>query len=143
MSLLRKLLIQNSGTRKIPNNTIEYTTTDGNPISLFQIGNESIKSDIYSNGKGIITIYGDSITGLGSSSCNSFNNKTTLKTIILPSTITMLNDSFSGCTSLIECEIQAPEVQIGGSCFYNCKLLKKNECNYKWVLCARSISGEL
>lgn len=71
MSLLRKLLIQNSGTRKIPNNTIEYTTTDGNPISLFQIGNESIKSNIYSNGKGIITIYGDSITGLGSSSCNS------------------------------------------------------------------------
>ena len=77
MSLLRKLLIQNSGTRKIPNNTIEYTTTDGNPISLFQIGNRSIKSNIYSNGKGIITIYGDSITGLGSSSYNSFNITTT------------------------------------------------------------------
>lgn len=125
MSLLRKLLIQNSGTRKIPDNTIEYTTTDGNPIRLTQIGSHGIKSNIYSNGKGIITIYGDSITDLGSSSYDSFNNKTTLKTIILPSTITMLYDSFSGCTSLIKCEIQAPEVQIGGSCFYNCKLLKK------------------
>ena len=121
----------------IANNTIEYTSTDGNIVSpkmsKYTFGdNLSIVSNTYSNGKGVITFNkdvtafnGHNSTSGSDSSC--FNRCTTLKTITLPETVeTIGNSPFGGCASLQEINLpKTKNLVILQGAFRDCSALKK------------------
>lgn len=80
----------------IPNNQIWYTSTDGNIVTpkYTNVFGATYKSNVYENGKGIITFEGD-VLYLGAS---VFYNCTTLSSIIMPNSASVVGDSaFQGC----------------------------------------------
>ena len=92
-----------NGEETIPNNQIWYTSSDGNIIAPKKTGNfgANIISNVYENGKGIITFDGD-VTTIGHS-------------------------AFEGCTSLTSVTLPNSVTSIGQCAFYNCFKLERVE----------------
>ncbi|MBP3565356.1 MAG: leucine-rich repeat domain-containing protein [Alistipes sp.] len=107
----------------IPNNKIYYTTTDGNVITPYsQSFGATITSNVYENGKGIITFEGD-VLYLGAS---VFYNCTTLSGIIMPNSASVVGDSaFQGCQNLTSVVLSNSLTSINTNAFFECKNLAK------------------
>ena len=107
----------------IPNNKIYYTTTDGNVITPYsQSFGATITSNVYENGKGILTFDGN-VTRI-----SSFKDCTTLLTITIPESVTNIGGySFDGCVNLKKIIVPNGLTTIGEGAFYDCTSL--NEIN--------------
>ena len=113
------------------NNVIYYTSTDGQVVTPYRNGSGSTGSDMtasfgakilsntYSDGLGIIRFDGDvSKVYFGFIDCS------TLRTIILPSSITEIGtSSFDSCTNLVSVNIPSNVTRIDYLAFYSCKSL--------------------
>lgn len=100
-------------------NEIWYTTTDGNKISGGSGGGAFVVSNVYIDGKGIIT-YDTIITKTG---LRQFSYKTTLLTVTFPDTFTLLGEStFTGCSSLEYVNFSEGLIGIAGDAFVNSRL---------------------
>ena len=98
----------------IPDNQIWYTSSDGNIINftstnqLERFGAE-ISSNVYENGKGVVTFDGN-VTTFGG---NAFNDQSTLTSIILPKTVaTIKQGAFQQCYNLEEIKIPNSVISI-------------------------------
>ena len=105
----------------IPNNQIWYTSSDGNVITpktgVFSV---NITSNVYENGKGIIT-FDNSVTTIGD---YAFSYRESLKTITIPNSVTNIgNSAFTGCSSLSNIEIPDNVKAIGEYTFMHCSSL--------------------
>ena len=112
--------------KKIPNNQIWYTSSDGNVVAPYsETGfGANIVSNVYENGKGIIT-FDDDITSIGN---NAFCYRGSLKTITIPNSATVIgNYAFRDCISLINVIIPRNVVTIGNNSFYGCSSLSNIE----------------
>ncbi|MEE0916387.1 MAG: leucine-rich repeat domain-containing protein [Alistipes sp.] len=99
--------------------TILYTTTDSNTIDM---PNWVVKSNTYSNGVGTVVTYGK-LTAIAR---DIFRNCTTLKSVVIPTGVTVIDSSaFYGCTALESVTIPESVTEIGSYVFYNCSALKE------------------
>ena len=112
---------------QVPNNEIWYTSTDGNVVEMCSttgFGANYI-SNVYSDGKGIITFDGD-ITTIGVKAFyeNNLSRAKKLLVVKLPNSITNIADyAFFGCLYLQEINIHSNITSIGGYAFQTCKAL--------------------
>ena len=135
----------------VPNNQIWYTTTDGEVMTPFleidydgnSVFGANIVSNIYENGKGVIT-FDSNVTSIGYSAfrgCSSltnitipdsvtsigysaFDNCTSLASITIPNSITSIEDyTFHGCSSLASITIPDSVTSIGTRAFSSCTSL--------------------
>lgn len=113
------------------NNVIYYTSTDGQVVTPYRNGSGGTGSDMtdgfgskilsntYADGLGIITFDGDV-----SKVYFGFTNCSTLRTIILPSSVTEIGwSSFDSCVNLVSVNIPSSVINIGDYAFYDCKSL--------------------
>ena len=118
-------------TTPIPNNEIWYTTIDGeivepnDPMAF----NVSIKSNIYEDGKGVITFDGE-VTEVGELAFYGCDNCTTncynLTSFIFPQSVTSIgNLAFYGCRNLQSVTISDNVTHIGYAAFICCTRLKE------------------
>ncbi len=123
-------------TTPIPNNEIWYTSTDGeivepnDPMAF----NVSIKSNIYEDGKGVITFDGE-VTEVGEMAFYGCDNCTTncynLTSFILPQSVTSIgNHAFDGCRNLQSVTISDNVTHIGEAAFICCAGLKEFNSKY-------------
>lgn len=113
----------------VPNNQIWYTSSDGNivypkfltsPLYPNPFG-ATITSNIYKNGKGIITFDSD-ITSIGDF---AFSECKTLTSITLPNSVASFGKYlFMDCNSLVSIIIPNNVAEIGGNMFNGCSSLK-------------------
>ena len=94
------------GIKPQPNNEIWYTSSDGTVVKPYNADafGANIVSNVYENGKGIITFDNEILTvGKKAFYCDiSYGYHSTLQTIILPNSVNSLGVSaFEGCESLI------------------------------------------
>lgn len=111
----------------VPSNEIWYTSTDGNIVtpSYTNVFGVAIKSNTYTDGKGVITLEGD-VTTIG---YYAFSGRTNLASIALPDgVITIEGQTFRDCTSLASITIPKGVTTIGGIVCYNCPSLKSVYC---------------
>ena len=111
---------------KPQDNELWYTTTDGNPLAYNTeysslTGNEVNSAEsllpISNNGVGIIR-FRDQITEIDQS---AFEGATTLKSLIMPSSIQSVRDlAFSGCSSLDNVSFSPNLKYIGNEAFSSC-----------------------
>ena len=129
---------------KIPNNQIWYTSRDGNIVNpttsaAFSV---NIESNVYMDGKGIITFDGDvtsigddafgynfslasvtipnSVTSIGR---NAFN-KCSLTSVTIPNNVTKIGEfAFSGCGSLTSVILPDSITNFGNGIFWDCRSL--------------------
>ena len=138
--------------KSIPRNEIHYTSTDGNIVELYSEDEASmypfgegvsIVSNVYENGKGIITCDGkitvigsdaffrcynltsitipDSVTAIGYS---AFFRCYNLTSITIPDSVTFIGEyAFEDCTSLTSITIPAGVTDIGQYAFAGCESL--------------------
>jgi len=88
----------------IPNNTIYYTSTDGNVVEPYdtEVFNVKMLSNVYKNGQGVMTFDGE-ITTIGK---EAFLKCPTLYSISIPESVTTIGtDAFCDCSSLIRVNI--------------------------------------
>ena len=107
---------------EMPKNEIWYTSNDGYIVELHDdIGFvESIESNTYINGKGVIKFSGD-VTLIGYS---AFEDCTSLTSVTIPDSVTSIGDSaFRDCTSMRSITIPDSVTSIGISTFSNCSSL--------------------
>ena len=108
--------------KKPPEYAIYYTSTDGNivkPYSRASWGGAKIMSNTYENGEGKI-VFDKKVTFL----YNSFRSCNTLKTIIIPNSVTSIGSyAFLSCTSLASVTIPDSVTSIGDSAFHDCSSL--------------------
>ena len=152
--------------KTIPDNQIWYTSSDGKVVDPYidQYFGATIKSNIYKDGKGIITFDGD-VTSIGSNAfryCSSLTgvtipgSVTTIATyafyecsalvdVIIPGSVTKINDfAFAKCASLKNIIIPYGVKNIGGDAFAQCSSLVnvtipesvKNIGNYAFYVCS-------
>lgn len=103
----------------IPNNQIWYTTTDGNILTPNKgdAFGADIKSNVYNNGKGIITFDGD-ISKVGEYAFMSCQN---LESLTLPKSVTEIEYfACAYCSGLISVTIPENVTAIGGGAFNDC-----------------------
>ena len=134
--------MEHSTTQNIPNNQIWYTSSDGNvvtPNETYVFG-ATIKSNTYSNGKGVITFDGD-VTMIGKFAFNDCRNLTSitipdsvtsigneafyycyrLTSVNIPDSVTTIGEwAFAYCTSLTSVNIPDSVTSIGDSAFSSC-----------------------
>lgn len=107
---------------KIPNNQIWYTSSDGNvvtPNSQATFG-VNIESNVYINGKGIITFDGD-VTTIGHSAFAGCSN---LTSVTLPNSVTKIADvAFLDCPALTSISIPSSVINIPGPPCHICPSL--------------------
>ena len=107
----------------VPNNEIWYTSTDGNivmPNESFKNQFGGVVSNIYEDGKGVVTFNGE-ITSI---SISAFSGIVTLSNIALPNSVTSIGaDAFEECNSLESITIPDSVTSIGSSAFYYCTSL--------------------
>ena len=105
-----------------PNNQIWYTSSDDNVVTPYytNVFGATIKSNRYSNGKGVIT-FDNSITTIGE---RAFFNCDNLTSITIPDSVTTIgDDAFASCSSLTSVTIPDSVTSIGKWAFYYCTKL--------------------
>lgn len=114
----------------IPNNQIWYTTSDGDVVALYateesEIVNSfgsNVVSNIYKNGKGIITFDND-VSYIG---YYAFANCESLISIVIPNTVSAIGYmAFYGCDLLTTISIPDSVTSIDSKAFSNCSSLTK------------------
>ncbi len=106
----------------IPNNTIYYTSTDGNIVTPYKtdVFGANIVSNTYENGVGIITFDGD-VTQIGQ---GAFVWCFSLTSITIPDSVTSIGmQAFFQCESLKSITIPDGVTSIGWSAFTGCPSL--------------------
>lgn len=106
----------------IPNNQIWYTSSDGNVVNptYENAFGANIKSNIYKNGKGIIT-FDSEVTSIGE---YAFEYNSTLTNIVIPKSVTTIGEgAFFCCNSLLEFTIPSGVIEIGAKILYMCNAL--------------------
>lgn len=113
MSTLRRRMMA-SGEPKVPNNEIWYTTSDGETISAStgSFGDAVVLSNTYADGKGKI-VFDRDLTKIGR---NSFMDKLTITNIVLPETLTYIDNNAIRNTSIISIKIPDAVTYLGSSC---------------------------
>ena len=118
---------------------IEYTTTDNKPV---QFSAANLHSNIYENGKGVITLtvpctsfkgfdsgnervvtcdLPESVSAIGT---GAFEGCSSMTSFVIPEAVTAINAStFKGCSSLSDLTIPQNISEIGESAFENCTSL--------------------
>ncbi|MBO5234253.1 MAG: leucine-rich repeat domain-containing protein [Alistipes sp.] len=102
---------------------IEYTSSDGKVVTPYKtdVFGVNIVSNVYENGKGIITFDGP-VTTIGE---HAFYKCSTLASITIPNSVTSVgNYAFYGCTSLTSVTIPNSVTSIGEASFSSCTSLK-------------------
>ena len=100
---------------------IWYTTTDGQPTNIHSYYSDKIKSNIYENGKGVITFK----TELAEIASSLFDANATLETVILPESITEIGGyAFRNCASLKSINFPGRLTIIDLQAFWGCSALE-------------------
>ena len=95
----------------------KYTTSDGKPLTLKNWGN-SIVSNTYKDGKGVLVVSSSIIPK------DAFHNCSSLTSITIPDGIIEIGENaFRDCTSLKSVTIPDSVTEIGGRAFYGCSSL--------------------
>lgn len=105
-----------------PNNQIWYTSNDNQIVTPYtsNIFGANITSNIYKNGKGIIT-FDKAVTSIGEFAFLSCKN---LSTISIPESVTQLGPSvFEGCNNLMSISLPKKLTSIGAGAFAWCNLI--------------------
>ena len=103
----------------VPNNQIWYTSSDGNVVTPYKtdVFGANIVSNVYENGKGIITFDGD-VTSIGNS---AFNRSSNLTSITIPNSVESIgNSAFQSCEKLTSIKMPNSVTSIGNFAFSNC-----------------------
>ena len=109
---------------QVPQNEIWYTTNDGKAVNPTYNSdfNATIESNVYADGKGIIT-FSSPLTTLA---YQAFRECQNLTSIILPEGLTkILYYSFEDCKNLKEVIIPATLSSVNGYAFYKCPALER------------------
>ena len=107
----------------MPTNQIWYTSSDGEVVTPRQtdVFGANIESNVYENGKGVITFDGP-VTTIGTS---AFILCSSLESITIPEGVTRVEDkAFQRCTSLKSITIPEGVTSIGNYAFDHCSSLK-------------------
>ncbi|MBR5465669.1 MAG: leucine-rich repeat domain-containing protein, partial [Alistipes sp.] len=107
---------------EVPSNQIWYTSTDGNIVTPNKTDGfgVAIKSNTYTDGKGVITFEGD-VTTIGYA---AFRDCTSLASITIPEGVTKIErDAFKSCTSLASITIPEGVTTIERDAFARCTSL--------------------
>ena len=113
----------------VPSNQIWYTSTDGDIVTPDNTGafGVAIKSNTYTDGKGVITFEGD-VTTIGA---NAFFDCRSLASITIPEGVTtIVGDAFYSCTSLASITIPESVTELGADAFAHCSNLQHFEGKY-------------
>jgi hypothetical protein len=112
---------------EIPNNQIWYTTTDGEAIDISlalwdEITNISAISNVYENGRGVLTFNGNVTTIIN----YAFNyGMATLKSVVMPKTVRHIGyGAFLECENLESITFSRDLLTIDDYAFYYCTSLK-------------------
>ena len=112
---------------EIPNNQIWYTTTDGEAIDISlalwdEITDISAISNVYKNGRGVLTFNGD-VTTIRD---NAFSGgMLTLKSVVMPKTVRHIKyAAFAGCTNLESITFSRDLLTIDDLAFIDCSSIK-------------------
>ena len=112
---------------EIPNNQIWYTTTDGEAIDISlalwdEITDISAISNVYENGRGVLTFNGD-VTTIRD---NAFNGgMLTLKSVVMPKTVRHIKyAAFADCTNLESITFSRDLLTIDDYAFFDCSSIK-------------------
>ena len=117
----------------MPSNEIWYTSTDGNVITPYSsnVFGANIVSNVYEDGKGIITFDGD-VTEIG---YRAFCDKRYLASITIPDSVTSIGDyafaGFSWSNELTSITIPNSVTYMGEGVFYNCAKLENVQLSKK------------
>ena len=116
----------------IPTNRIVYTTLDGNIIDVTSPANQTMISNTYSNGIGIMT-FDKTITALTDKTGRSggFKENTNLVSVVLPNSLESIGAyAFYGCSNLTSIVltdriVNNPSASIGNCAFLECSKLQE------------------
>lgn len=106
----------------IPNNQIWYTSNDGNIVEPYELNafGTTIKSNVYKDGKGIITFDND-VTSIGN---EAFSQCLTLTSVTIPNSVTTISrGAFLACLKLSDITFGNGITSIGGCAFEMCESL--------------------
>ena len=112
-----------------PNNVIYYTSTDGNIVtpSKTDVFGANLTSNVYQNGRGIMTFDGD-VTSIG---FYAFYGCTTMKSISIPDSVTSIGGyAFEYNHNLTGITIPDSVTTIGDGVFSSCFALKSFDGKY-------------
>lgn len=106
----------------VPNNQIWYTSSDGNVVTPYytDVFGANIVSNVYENGKGIITFDGD-VTSIGR---YAFNRSYKLTNITIPNSVESIGEAaFQSCEKLTSITMPNSVTSIGQQAFEYCYCL--------------------